>query len=302
LFETACCGVIIMKSLGTRALKSLGQSLVLTAALFPSASVWSLTGGPVTTATTGAFASSGTFSGAGLNGVLIAPNWVLTARHVALGLTVNSTQFLSSTGPGATIDGIYYPNAAANNAVLEDDLALLHLSSSLNDIALPTLNQTTFTDLFGYANARQGFDLTLTSMRAGPVQFGESTVAGVITSDGTYTYNFIESSNDPGNVALEGGDSGSPLYAGTVSNAVSNALVGVASGVDSSYSYFVQPAAYKSWIDNTLAVTGDGAQWGAVQPVPEPSTLVTFGVGGVLLLMAQAWRRRAQQVRSDLQC
>ena len=64
-------------------------------------------------------------------------------------------------------------------------------------------------------------------------------------------------------------------------------LIGIASATDGSLSYFVQPGAYREWVDATMAASGQRALWN-VSAVPEPSPAWLLCAGLTVL----AWRRR----------
>lgn len=85
----------------------------------------------------------------GLSGVLIASNWVLTAAHVASGLSVGSSSFVTDGG-SATVAAVY---RFSNEAFPANDIALVQLSSSLSSGVLPTLNATLLTDSSSLGNA-----------------------------------------------------------------------------------------------------------------------------------------------------
>jgi hypothetical protein len=116
-----------------------------------------------------------------------------------------------------------------------------------------------------------------------------------------HTVNWLIS-NDP-RVFVQGGDSGSGVFAGHVTD--SSVLMGIASAqLDDGVlppnatplgSAFVQPAAYRNWIDATLLADtfdNNAVLWTNVNvPVPEASTWAMWGLG--LLLLAAARRRSA---------
>lgn len=221
----------------------------------------------------------------GLAGILIAPNWVLTAAHVAQSVTANATSF-SSTAGSAVVDGIY---KFSNDPLLENDIALLHLSSSIS-VDLPVLNDILYTN----AAAEELGPATLASTQGAQQEVGYALVTGartVYSQNGSIlTVNWLTTQGS----TVESGDSGSALFLGVADGSAGQTLLGVASAsLDSgSFSAYVQTAAYKSWIDSTMASSGQQAQW-VSSPVPEPSSVLLMGLGGVAAVAWASKRRRA---------
>ena len=98
---------------------------------------------------------------------------------------------------------------------------------------------------------------------------------------------------------MQGGDSGGGLFLGHVTD--SSVLLGLTSALLTDEknrpigSAFVQPAAYRSWIDATLAADGADTQavlWLAAS-VPEPTTWALWlcGVAGLAAARAGAKER-----------
>jgi hypothetical protein len=229
------------------------------------------------------------------SGVLIADNWVLTAGHVASGLGAGTMSFEALTG-SAVIDAIYtYSTAAFPN----NDIALLHLASPIA-AALPVLNDQV-------VKASQVSSLgalrIATAQNQTPNGVGSTTASTVKSSytDSTgtsYTVNWLITN---GQAYLQGGDSGAALFKGAVSDSGGAVLLGVASAAltDSNgapESAFVQVASYKTWINNTMASSGQQAVWSSTSPVPEPSTASMYLLSG-LAAIGLVWGRSAWRMR-----
>lgn len=269
----------------------LGQVLFCLAAAAAAAPAAALTNATVTTTD---FTNLGTLGGA--NGVLVAPNWVLTAAHVAGNSTaLVGTSFQSADG-SATVDAAYVFDGSSNFP--DNDIALVHLSSAINSGALPTLNDSATNDAMVYF----GGDVTLASAQSGQRSYGFATGLGGTTTytdpttSVTSTVNWILTS---GATNTESGDSGSALYLGKVTDGTGQVLMGLASAdgnyLGSNFSAYVDVSAYKSWINQTIAGSGLSGSTQTVHwlsAVPESSTfaLMSFGLG--CMGLAAARRRR----------
>jgi V8-like Glu-specific endopeptidase len=211
-------------------------------------------------------------------GVLIADNWVLTVNHVAASLTAGSSSFTSLAG-SSVVDAVYaYSSADFPN----NDIALVHLSSAITGVGTPILSDQSL------STARQvsalGSLTVVTAQNQSPNGMG--TVSGYslmktyTDADGvTYTTNWLVTN---GAVSVEGGDSGSALFLGTVADSASAVLLGLASASltdanDQPLSAFVLLAPYKTWITSTMASSGQTAKW--VSAVPEPGSLSLMALG-----------------------
>jgi hypothetical protein len=255
------------------------HALALSAALLLAAPSHALSGGSPTTA----FGHLGTVGSNGLDGILIAPNWVLTAAHVAH----SSSTFQSAYG-SAAIDAAY---VAPGAAFPSHDIALLHLATPLDAPLFPTLNAT----LIDSASARTGAQATAAAAaNGGQMSLAYTTLVDAFdTADGdnggqlTVWYIAVcPASNN--NALLQGGDSGGSLFAGQADDST-GLLIGIASASDGQHSYFVQPGAYRAWLDSTIATSGQSAAWSA-SPVPEPAPALLW-LGALPLLIAGARHR-----------
>ncbi|MFZ5521219.1 MAG: trypsin-like serine protease [Pseudomonadota bacterium] len=272
-----------MTRMRTAALKTSLIGLTLAAGLLAKPAL-ALTDATATTA----FDSVGQLGG--LSGVLIAPNWVLTAGHVTGGLTIGSSGFANDSG-SSTVAAIY---RYSNEAFPANDIALVQLSSSLSASVLPTLNAAPLTD-----SATLGSATVVAATGAAQRNLGvvvlDSVQAQQTQGGVTSTVNWLTSLYGS---SLEAGDSGGALFQGVLdgSEAGSPVLLGLASatledpGLGVTPSAFVQVGAYRDWIDRTMASSGQSAQWTA--PVPEPSTWALSILGGAAAI-GMARRRRA---------
>lgn len=217
------------------------------------------------------------------SGVLIADNWVLTAAHVASSLTVGASSFISLEG-SSLIDAVYTFSSAGFPS---NDIALVHLSTSL-DIATPFLNDLVITS----SQVASLGPLTMASAQNQSPNGRAITTAHEVAStytvdDGaSVTVNWLITR---GQNLLQGGDSGSALFLGAATDSAGEVLAGIGSailfndttGTEESSAY-VQVASYRSWIDATMASSGQQAIW--VSSVPEPSALLLCGLGGLAIL------------------
>lgn len=251
-------------------------SAALAAALCCALPAQAIVNGTATTS----FSAVGALGGA--SGVLIADNWVLTAAHVANALSVGTSSFSALDG-SSLIDAVYTFSSAAfpNN-----DIALVHLSTAL-DIDNPILN-----DVVIRSNqvASLGTLTMATAQNQDPNGYATTTAQRVYT---TYTSGGVTSTVNwlvtTGQAYVQSGDSGSALFKGAVADSAGAVLLGVASAAltndttgANEGSAFIQVANYKTWIDATLASSGQQVLWAS--SVPEPSTLVLYALGGLAFL------------------
>lgn len=229
-------------------------------------------------------------------GVQVAPDWVLTVRHftIAPGGTYQN-------GFGSrTVAEVFAPGDAQFPA---DDIALLRLLPSdtpLPEAVYPRLAAEPFVQ-----GAFRPQSVTIASAQNhSPRGVGLTWVSEAMNTyddDGPgplppVNVNWLVSWDT--NVRLESGDSGGGLFLDHVRDSVgvllglNSALIEDENGVPIG-SAFVQPAAYRSWIDGIMrADLSDDQQlaWvGLAGEVPEPAAWALLLAGGVLL---QAARRR----------
>ncbi len=231
-------------------------------------------------------------------GVQVAPDWVFTASHFLLG--VGDTY---SNGYGSrTVSAIY--SAPGSTGFPANDFSLMRLAPVATTAApfLP-VNGTPVP-----AGSFAPWDVTIASgSNSGPARgYGFTTIneslltyVDTATNPATpYTVNWLLSIDS--NIYVQGGDSGGGLFAGHAAD--SSVLMGISSAqlqndltLAPEGSAFVQPAAYRSWIDTTLladAADSQAVAWTTVViPVPEPSGVLLGGMG--LLIALAGARRRA---------
>lgn len=217
----------------------------------------------------------------GMSGVLIADHWVLTASHVAGGITVGSTAFVSD-GTQAVIDQVViHPDASFPG----NDLALVHLATSLTGVAAPTLydlvlDNTTAQGTVTLASAQnQAANGVATANLTGALPEYTDTLTGA-----SFRTNWLMTN---GAAVVQSGDSGGGLFLGTVNDSAGATLLGIASARvtdnGSNYSAWVQVASYKGWINSVVASTGEAVQW--TSPVPDAPGLALLLCGALPILL-----------------
>ena len=215
-------------------------------------------------------------------GVQVTDNWVLTVNHAALGV---GSSYHNGYGSRTVLASYSAPGADGNAA---NDLSLLRLSSGSGSV--PGLAVSS--DLFVDGNF-PALSVTISSpTNSGPDRgFGFTTVSEFTTlidpddggPSGLVVANYLLS-HDTG-VHVQSGDSGGGLFLGHVFDATSP-LLGLSSALltDANNqpvgSAFVLLAAYRPWIDQTLAADLTDTQainW--VSSVPEPGALALWALG-----------------------
>lgn len=221
-------------------------------------------------------------------GVQVAPDWVLTVYHYAFGVGD-----AYSNGYGSWVVAARY-DAPGSGSFPANDLSLLRL--------VPDSHVAPYLAVNGAAVPDGSFapvDVTISSAaNSGPARgYGTTTVSEslvMIDPDDTgplapVLANWLVSWDAA--VHVEGGDSGGGLFLGHVTD--SSVLLGLSSGLFTdensvpSGSGFVQPAAYRSWIDATMAADPFDTQavdW-VVVSVPEPAAGLLAAAGLVLLFL-----------------
>jgi hypothetical protein len=234
---------------------------------------------------TDSFTALGELGGA--SGVLISANWVLTAAHVGANVVAGSSSFESTSGT-SLVDAVY---TYSSDIFPGNDLALVHLSTSLDTTAVPLLSDA----VVRASQVASLGTLTMASALNGSPQSTATTLAAGVqntytTSDGTkLTTNWLLTS---GASEVQGGDSGSALFKGQVSDSSHALLIGIASAaltLDSGAkeSAYVQVGSYKSWINATMSASGQQALWASAVPELPALPMMALGLGGIAWLRSR---------------
>lgn len=232
------------------------------------------------------------------NGVQVTADWVFTAQHAVL----NPGDTFSNGFGNRTVAARY--DALGSGAFPANDFALMRLvplataapslavlGTAFADGPLGPLNVT----IASAANAGPARAYGFTTVGEAALQYDPDD-AGPL---GPVTVNWLISL-DTG-VHVESGDSGGGLFFGHVFD--TGLLLGISSALITDDldqplgSAFVQPAAYRPWIDQVMAADSADDQavlW--VSAVPEPATWALW-TGGALLGLGLRQRRAAQMAR-----
>ncbi len=217
-------------------------------------------------------------------GVQIAPDWVMTVRHAAIAVGGSY-----SNGYGTrTVAEIYTPNVATFPA---DDFALLRLvpggtagvyPAVATELILPGSFRPLDVSIVSAANhSPRGVGLTRVQESVplydddGPGPLPLVPVNWLVSYDAA--------------VQVQGGDSGGALFLGHVRD--STVLLGLSSALLTDEnnaaigSAFVQPAAYRAWIESVMAADRLDDQmvtWASA--VPEPASWLMWAAGAAWLV------------------
>lgn len=229
-------------------------------------------------------------------GVQVTPDWVITARHALI-----APGGFYGNGYGLRQVAAVYALPGAG-AFPEDDIALMRLAPEASAAGfLPVLGEALPEGAIAPA-----LPVTITSaLNHSPRGYGFTGVGEAATAyddDGSgplpaVRVNWLLSLDAA--VQVQGGDSGGGLFAGHVLD--SSVLLGITSASITDEaglpigSAFVQPAAYRSWIDATMAADLADTQlvaWSAAA-VPEPASAGLFAAGALLAASLLRRSRRA---------
>ncbi len=229
-------------------------------------------------------------------GVQVTPDWVFTVAHYVLGVGQTYNNGYGSRTVAATF---YAPGAGA---FPENDFALMRLvpeaSSAttpylvVNDATVPngTFAPLPFTIVSG-ANSGPARGAAFTTVSESAVLIDPDDGGPLPPVVANYLLSWDSA------VYVQGGDSGGGLFAGHVTDA--SVLWGLSSAqlTDAQDmpigSGFVQPGAYRSWIDATLRADpfdNEAVLWASAVPEPAVWLLWAAGLGAVALARRRAGR------------
>jgi len=209
----------------------------------------------------GSIARDRTVIGVGFSGVQIAPMWVLTAAHVA---PPAGAIFANDYGMSGITEVQTFPTRAPTVSpvpgALRDDLALVHLASPIHSPYFPRLADE------GYLPYTHWMSSVATLVSNNPSlsrrRYGASPVQLTPRVPG---YDFALSiAND---VRIIGGDSGSPMFAGRLTDTDgSSVLLGVATSQVSISSgqhigVYTRVGAYRELLDRAVQASGEHLRW-----------------------------------------
>ena len=231
-------------------------------------------------------------------GVQVTDNWVLTVQHAAFGVGGTYTNGYGSRTVLARYD------APGSGTFPANDLSLLRLAPGSVSVSGLAVSADLFAD-----GSFAALAVTISSpLNSGPARgYGFTTISEFTTlADpddagplGPVRVNYLISRDTA--VHVQGGDSGGGLFLGHVTDhsrpllGLSSALLTDANDVPTG-SAFVLLAAYRPWIDQTLAddlVDVQSIHW--ISAVPEPGSwaLWLLGLGGFVVVQAQRKARSA---------
>jgi hypothetical protein len=231
------------------------------------------------------------------SGVQITDSWVLTARHVSYAQGGSYSNGYGSATIAARYD-------LGGGPTLVNDLALLRLATPIAAPALTLLADLPPVQVFnprpdvtiatGSNQEPRGYAFAGLAEVIDEVDVGTTKAPNVQTVHWWVVYNADQTAP-----YVQGGDSGGGLFWGHVTDSTGSLLMGITSAqltFDNGGfgSGFVQLAAYRSWITDTMAIDhadAQVAQWASA--VPEPTTWALWLAGAGLLVGRRARRGRA---------